>query len=158
MLEFFRDGTLIDLAKPMAFEVAFVHDPKTKFICNIVHPRIIKLMGCANSVDVVSFHEKEILDHEIVRDSPSMVGVMLVTIDAAKLDWFTVDDKDTIFELSCAESDSLLDCTVWRGDHELIEVWSFGCPFLRVFDWNVEMCVCGALLRNCCDCGSGGIQ
>jgi hypothetical protein len=51
------DRNLIYLTETMTFKVALVHDPETKFVCEIIEPRVVDLMGSPDGIDVVCLHE-----------------------------------------------------------------------------------------------------
>lgn len=64
-------------------------------------------MGCAYGVDVVGFHHEEISAEELVGDGPAVVGVVLVSVDAADDDAVAVDFEEAVFDLYLSETDAL---------------------------------------------------
>lgn len=91
-----------------------------------------------DGVDVVLLHEDQVSLQKLERDSPSVVGVMFVSIDASQLDRLSVDGEDTVYELSPAEADPLCQSAAGRREHQLVEIGSLGGPFVRLLDGDLK--------------------
>ena len=72
------------------------HDPEAHLVSKIIQARITRLMARANSVDVVSLHEKQILLHELVRNSPSMDRMMFVPVGTLDDNALSIDFDQTV--------------------------------------------------------------
>jgi len=105
-------GSDIHFSKAVALEITFIHYPQAKFISEVVQTRVIDLVRGADSVDVVGFHEKQIVFEKFVRHRSTVIWVMLVAVDSPELDWLPVHQEDPFLQLSISESNSLLNCAI----------------------------------------------
>jgi len=53
----------------------------------------------------VGFEQLDILEHSADGDCPAVVGIVLVPVDAKKLDGFAVDEKLSILDFDLTEAD-----------------------------------------------------
>ena len=95
-------------------------------------------MGCADGVDVVTLHEKEILFHELIRHSTTKSGVMFVAVDSAENDSLTIDFDQTIFHLDLSKANALGNNLIAGRDHKMVEVWRLSSPLEWVLDLDAE--------------------
>lgn len=123
----------------MAFQICLVYDPETHLIREIIQPWVIQLMRCADSIDVVTLHSKQVFFHELVRHGTTTGGMVLMAVDSAEDDSFTINQEQAIFHLNLPETDSLGNNLNASGDHQVVEVWRLGSPFQGVLDLDAEL-------------------
>ena len=77
-------------ADAVTFNVALVHNIKSKLVTKLVKERIVGIMACSDSVDISLFHKVEILIIPLPRHSPAVVGIKIVTVNTLDNDLLTV--------------------------------------------------------------------
>ena len=82
---------------------------------------MIGIMGGADQVDVMLFHQGDVLDHGCRSDGLALVGFVFMAVDALDQDAFAIHQHVTVFQLDLAESD--------LGRNHL---QGFPCPSLSV--------------------------
>lgn len=123
-----RKRSIGDTFESVAFHVCFVDDPETYLVCEVVQSWVVKLMGCADGVDVVTLHEKKILFHELIRHSATKSGMVFMAVDSAENDSLTIDFDQTIFHLDLSEANALGDDLIAGRDDEMVEIRRFSSP------------------------------
>jgi len=104
-----RPGSPIaaELAHAVTLEIAFIEDPETKLISEIVEPRIVDVVRCPDGIYIVSFHQKQISFKKLVRHSSAIIWVVLMSVHAPDDDGIAVDSQETIFDFYLAKTDAL---------------------------------------------------
>ena len=115
-----------------------IQDPQSQLVGKLVKPGVVDVMRGPDGIDVVLLHEHQVGPEELVRDCPSVVGMVFVSVDAPQLDGAAVDAKDAVDELRPAEAYPLGQRAARHGEHQLVEVGGLGGPFVRVLDGNVK--------------------
>ena len=77
-------------ADAVTFNVALVHNIKSKLVTKLVKERIVGIMACSDSVDISLLHKVEILIIPLPRHSPAVVGIKIVTVNTLDNDLLTV--------------------------------------------------------------------
>ncbi|KJL45544.1 hypothetical protein RS81_00163 [Microbacterium terrae] len=114
----------------MALEVALVDDPEAEFVEQIEHLGMRRIVRGAHRVDVVPLHEKELVSHDARIEDATVLGVMLVTVDAPQHDRSAVDQQHGVAGLDAAEADAHRG-GLGRGDHaRLVQTRRLGGPRL----------------------------
>ena len=77
-------------AEAVALQVRLVQDVEPVLVAEVVERGIVRVVARADGVDVVAFHEADILDHPFARHEVAFVGVDLVPVDALEEDRLSV--------------------------------------------------------------------
>jgi hypothetical protein len=93
-------------------------------------------------------HKQEIISQELVRNSPSGIRVMFMTIDSTKNDRCPIYNENSVLQLRIAKPDALFDERIPDGEYEMVEIWCLSCPFLGVLHRNAKRSRVRNLLFN----------
>ncbi|MPN20461.1 hypothetical protein SDC9_167840 [bioreactor metagenome] len=74
----------------MRFQIVFVHHEDSVFVAEVVQPGIVRVVARADGVDVVPLHNGEVFAVALVRQRPARVGIVVVPVHAANLEWLVV--------------------------------------------------------------------
>ncbi|GJC98785.1 hypothetical protein ColKHC_07611 [Colletotrichum higginsianum] len=134
-------GVVAEDAEAVALEIGLVEDPDAELVSQVVQARVVDVVGGADAVDVEMLHQQQVVLEELIGHGAARVRVMLVAVDAAELDWVTIDAEDALDELGATEADALDQAAVFEVEHEGVQVGSLGSPLVRVLDADVEAVV-----------------
>ena len=104
-------------------------------------------MAATDSIDVVLLHENEISADKLQRYHTAAMRVMIVSVDSSEPYRLAIDADESIQKLDLAEANVLMDSVkglaVCQRNLNVIKVWRFGGPFLRVQNMEVNAQFCG---------------
>ena len=92
----------------MSFDVSFGYNIKTVFIAKIIPSRVIGIVACAYSINVVFFHQSDVLQHTANTDNITTIGVYLMSVYAFNEYGLTVHKELCVFDFYLAETNILL--------------------------------------------------
>ena len=89
----FRPG--LSLIHTVAFYVGFIIYIDAIFITQFIELAVLRIVAEAHAVDVVLFHQGEVLAHQLFGNIMSCFGIMFVYVYTFQLDGLAVDEKQT---------------------------------------------------------------
>jgi hypothetical protein len=95
----------VDLAETVSLEIALVDHPQAVLVAQIEEVRVWRVVTTSHCVDVVPLHQQDILEHDLHRDGPALVGVKLVPVHTPEHDSATVDLQDAVLDGHGTEAD-----------------------------------------------------
>ena len=131
-------------AETMLLDVRLVEDEETETVAEFVPAFHIRIVASPDSVDISTFHQKDVPNHERVRHDMTRDRVHLVAIDSTETSRNTIDKKLTAGNLDRADANIVADLldnvaeTIGEGESERVEVRVLGRPELRIVDRRLE--------------------
>ena len=133
----------------MAFDVRFVNHVDTILVAQIIHHRVVRVMGHAERIDIETLHENHVFFHAVVSDCTAIIRIEFVAVNTVELHRHAVHEQTRSavffldFNLSKANLVTFnldnLAGPVLEREHCGIEVRSFGRPALRRRKREIEM-------------------
>src|SRR5512145_1969274 len=102
-------------------------------------------MAGTHGIDIEAFHQHQIFDHRLDSDRVTTHRIVLMAIDAAEVNWCTVDQYFSIFDLHRSEAHLALlhleelAAVIPELDQQSVQVWMFTVPFFGVGDLSCEL-------------------
>ena len=84
----------IGIAIAMGFLVGFVHDIDAPAVAELIEVFTIRIVRCAQEIDVSLLHQSDVLFVGGIVDKASRDGMVVVTIDTTQLDILAIDLED----------------------------------------------------------------
>ena len=81
----------------MAFDIGFIIYIDTIFITQFIELAVLRIVAETYTVDVVLFHQGEVLAHQLFGNIMSCFGIMLVYVYAFQLDGLSVDEQANVW-------------------------------------------------------------
>ena len=73
---------IADVGKTVGFHIGFRHHKQAVNIAQFIKARIVRVMRCADGIDIVLLHQPQILLHPADTDSTAFLFIIIVTVDA----------------------------------------------------------------------------
>ena len=129
----------------VALNVCFVHHIETILFAKFIPFRVIRIVGCTNSIDIELLHHLYVLHHLVDRESSAVYSIVLLTVDTLDSDSHTIHEELPVFHFNGTEakwlSHTFLHFTILvsRSDNEGIKVRVFCIPRLNILELLCEM-------------------
>ena len=91
----------------VTLDVGLIHDIHSVEIAEFVPHRVVRVVGCADAVDIVLLHQFDVLDHGLSIHYVSCVRVVLVSVHTFDIDRLAVHEELGMLGLGLAETDEL---------------------------------------------------
>ena len=136
---------LADRLVGMVFEVSLTYSIYAIMVEHCVHVRRIRIMRCAQSVDVVLLHHKHILQHNVGGDGTTQHRIGVMTVGALQEDALAIEVEQRSADLDFTQTVLGAECelflAVGSGLNEMksIEVRLLGTPQAHVLER--ELCL-----------------
>ena len=133
----------------MAFDIGFVIDIDTQFVAKVIELVALRIVAEANGVEVMLFHQFEILAHQLFSHIVTGFRVMFVNVYPFQFDRLSVDEETDVWfavfallvdflDFETTETYTIRDnfshlITFLQCDEEFVKVWMFGSPSLYIF-------------------------
>ena len=111
-------------------EVALVDHVEPQLVAQLEEARVRRVVGRADRVDVVRLHQQHVAPHHVLRDRAAVVGIELVTVDAAEQDAPTVDLQQAVLDHDGAEADAQPHALARARDLGVVEARDLRAPRL----------------------------
>ena len=95
------------VVESVCLEIGLIPYIDAIFIAQIVPARVVGVMAGAHGVDVVLFHQADVCQHRVHRYGFTAALFVFVTVNAANVNWTSVDEQLPILYLHAAESDAV---------------------------------------------------
>ncbi|CAB5068835.1 unannotated protein [freshwater metagenome] len=118
----------------VALDVRLVHHVQADLVAEVEEAVVVRVMGAADSVDVVALHRHEVGTHVVHRDGFAALGVVVVAVDATDHHALCIHEQRTVTHLHRPEADGLChhlaSCAVGRDqfDEHPIALRDLGRP------------------------------
>ena len=113
------------VAYSVRFDVGLVVDVQAVFITEVVPIGIVGVVRCPHSVDVVRFHQPDVLEHRFARHHVSRFEVVLVAVHAFDEDGLAVDQQLLVPNLDLSKSNAFpdgLDAPAFRIVQDQVQI------------------------------------
>ena len=140
------------------FDIGFVVNIQSVFVTKLVESAVLRVMAQADGVQIVPFHQFEILAHQFFCHVMSGLRVVFVDIDTFELDRLSVEQQDGVwfavagdlvdlFDFDAAETDVLRDhfrhLAIFLDRHQqLVKVRMFRVPCFHIIQCLFERSRC----------------
>ena len=74
----------------MGFDVRFCYHVQPVFVTQFVEPVVIRIVACADGIDIQFFHTENILDHPFIRDERTSVRIRFMSVGSLEQHGFPV--------------------------------------------------------------------
>ena len=137
------------VAHTVRFDIRLGHYIETIFIAEVVPKIIIRIVACADGVNIQLFHPLDILPHPFLADDVAFVRIHLVAVCAFKQNSLSVHQDLSVFHFYLAETDfhrNRFDgfASVFERSYQLVEVRSLSRPFRGIADSQCRRLLAGA--------------
>ena len=95
--------SLADGVVAMALLISLIDDVEPEIVIHGVHLRVIGIMAGSDSIDVVTLHQKNILEHSLDRHGLAMNGIYVMAVGAFEICQDPVDIEFVPLELDLSE-------------------------------------------------------
>ena len=126
------------IAHAVRLDVRFIDDVQAVAVAQVVPRGLVRIMRCAHRVDVVSFHQRDVLEHALARDRASLIRIELMPVHALDLDRDAVDEELVVPDSDGSEAESAafgfedLSLRVFQDQNNRVEIRDFRRPFPRI--------------------------
>ena len=79
------------IIQPVGLNIGLVNHIKAIFVAQLIPPWLVGVMGISHGINIVLFHQKNILNHAFLRDMPSPLRFRLMAVNSLEHDWLTVN-------------------------------------------------------------------
>ena len=117
----------------MTFKVGLVDDIKTVSIAHFKEAGVIRVMACADGIDIVRLHYFDVALHMCVGGGVTEGRVAVVTVHAAKLYLLAVDVDNLADNLNLAKADGEGHILSARRKGQGVEIGVLVRPFFHIF-------------------------
>ena len=144
----------------VGLKVRLVDQVQAVFIAQFVESRLIRVVGGANSVDIVALAGDDVGEHLLLGDGTAQTRVELVAVGAAEDDALAVESHNAVNDFEMAEAETLRhhfdDAVVCcaHGESQRVQVGLFGAPWTNVGQIRAELHG-GAVDRGVCGAAAG---
>ena len=125
----------------MALHVGLVHHVDAVVVVECIHARVVGIVARADRVEVVAFHQEDVLDHAFHGDGLAVDGVRVMSVGALEHHALAVDEHLSAAVLYLAEAVLLRIDVAAHADVDGVEIGRLGRPQLWVLHFEVELCV-----------------
>ena len=132
----------------VAFDVCFIVYIESVFVAEFVETAVLRVVAEADGIDVMAFHQFEILPHQFFRDIVAGFRIVFVDIDSTELDGLSVHQQYHVIltvsgflvdflDFDAAESYVIRNhfghfSVFLHGHEEFVQVRCFGSPGLYI--------------------------
>ena len=123
----------------VALHIGFCQHIHAVFVTQVVEHRVIRIVRCADGIDVQTLHGLDVLFNLLCRDGTSIHRREIVAVHTMEHHALAIDEERTIrtdahlTEAHLAPTDiNGLALLVLQGQHKVIEVGLLGIPLLRI--------------------------
>ena len=81
----------------MRFDICFIHNIQSIFITQFIELAVLRIVAEAHAVDIVLFHQGEVLAHQLFGNIMSCFGIMFVYVYTFQLDGLAVDEQANVW-------------------------------------------------------------
>jgi len=127
----------------MAFEICLCDEIKAQLIGKVIEVGMVRLVSCTNSVDVALLHPDHVCTHGLVRNSPTGVCVMFVSVHAVDDDRLAVNQHIGTAELDTMKADFLADKVLASLQHDGVKCRCLRGPEVEIVTGNLHSNVSG---------------
>ena len=138
------------------FDVCFVADVYTKLIAILKQTRIVRIVACADHVDVVRLHDEKVTHHVIGWSCVSEQVMAVVAVYALCLNLLAVYINNLVFRFNASESDGNTNILCSALKIKGVESRCFITPEQNrgdgYFSRSLAVSKCDSTLRDCFSC------
>ena len=89
----------------MSFKIGFANDIHAVAIAKVVPEGTVRVMACADGIDVVLLHQLDVTNHRARRDNISAFRQELVSVDTFDVNCLPIDKQLSVHNLHFAKTD-----------------------------------------------------
>ena len=97
--------TLLLVTHSVSFYIRLGDYVDAVFVAQVIPGMVVRIVGGPDCVDIVFLHQKNVIQHFLHGDCPSVQGGMLMTVDAFELDYLAIDVEGVVNDFDLLESD-----------------------------------------------------
>ena len=86
--------TLIQLVvHAVRLDISLVVHVEAILVAKLIEASVLRIVAKAHGIEVIALHQLKVLSHQLFADIMPSLWIMLVDIDALKLDWLPVEEQ-----------------------------------------------------------------
>ena len=120
----------------MAFQIRLINHIQSVLVAVVVDRLDGRIVGKPHCVDIVLFHQDNVLSHHLRIHRSSALRRIVVMVDSIDEDGLSIDCEHISLYLNpseaCADADAVLLLSVFEREIQGIEVRRFRCPCMYV--------------------------
>ena len=97
-------GSIGIVSHSMRFNIRLVNHIKSVLVAQLIPAGIIGIVTGANCIDIILFHQRNILQHHLLTDHMPLILIMLMPVHPFQGDSFSIDQQLAVFDFGGTES------------------------------------------------------
>ena len=138
--------------RSMCFNVCFINDHESVFVTHLVKERCVRIMTGTDCIEIVLFHQHQILSNLLHTDGKSRDWIGIMTVYPAELNLLSVKVNTFIPDFNLTKTDMIHNGLCFGPDDQCIQIRIFRIPEHRVADLKVKCSILTDL--PLCDTGT----
>lgn len=111
----------------MSFDIRFIHHIDAVVIAKGIEFRVIRIVTCADCVDIAPLEQENVVEHVFISYRPSIYRVNIMPVD-------TLENNLLIIDVCCLS----LDFNFSESVLSICRFYSLACPVLKFENYCIE--------------------